>query len=130
MSLFHTLTQLPRPLLAGACLLEFNSLLLLIWWLIFPEDISSNGAQVFFIMLWFSAAWGLLVGEGWIRIGIACLLIAFIWGIVNQPSINEAIAKLNFADILSKLVALVAVVLLYLPASHRWFNSRRALKTE
>jgi len=117
-------------LLAGACLLEFNSLLLLIWWLIFPEDISSNGAQVFFIMLWFSAAWGLLVGEGWIRIGIACLLIAFIWGIVNQPSINEAIAKLNFADILSKLVALVAVVLLYLPASHRWFNSRRALKTE
>ena len=130
MSLFHTLTQLPRPLLAGACLLEFNSLLLLIWWLIFPEDISSNGAQVFFIMLWFSAAWGLLVGEGWIRIGIACLLIAFIWGIVNQPSINEAIAKLNFADILSKLVALVAVVLLYLPASHRWFNSRRALETE
>ncbi len=130
MSLLHSLTQLPRTLLAGACLLEFNSLLLLIWWLIFPEDVPSNGAQVFFIMLWFSAAWGLLVGEGWIRIGIACLLVAFIWGIVNQPSINEAIAKLNFADILSKLVALVAVVLLYLPASHRWFNSRRALELE
>jgi len=122
--------QLPRPLLVGACLLEFNSLLLLVWWLVFPDDISSNGAQVFFIMLWFSAAWGLLLGEGWIRIGIACLLIAFVWGIVNQPSIGEALAKLNFADVASKLVALVAVSLLYLPTSHRWFKSRAALELE
>lgn len=122
--------QLPRPLLIGACLLEFNSLLLLVWWLVFPDDISSNGAQVFFIMLWFSAAWGLLLGEGWIRIGIACLLIAFVWGIVNQPSIGEALAKLNFADVASKLVALVAVSLLYLPTSHRWFKSRAALELE
>lgn len=109
-------------------MLEFNSILLLIWWLIFPEDVSSNGAQVFFIMLWFSAAWGLLLGEGWIRIGIACLLIAFVWGIVNQPSIGEALVKLNFADVLSKLVALTAVLLLYLPTSHRWFKARTTLE--
>ncbi len=122
--------QLPRPLLVGACLLEFNSFLLLVWWLVFPEDIASNGAQVFFIMLWFSAAWGLLLGEGWIRVGIACLLIAFVWGIVNQPSMTEAFTKLNFADVASKLVALIAVSLLYLPTSHRWFKSRAALGTD
>ena len=130
MAFIQSLLQLPRPLLVGACLLEFNSLLLLVWWLAFPEDVSSNGAQVFFIMLWFSAAWGLLLGEGWIRIGIACLLIAFVWGIVNQPSIGEALAKLNFAEILSKLVALVAVLLLYLPSPHRWFKSRTTLELE
>ena len=122
--------QLPRPLLVGACLLEFNSFLLLAWWLLFPEDIASNGAQVFFIMLWFSAAWGLLLGEGWIRIGIACLLIAFVWGIVNQPSMIEAFTKLNFADVASKLVALIAVSLLYFPTSHRWFKSRATLETD
>lgn len=122
--------QLPRPLLVGACLLEFNSFLLLLWWLVFPEDIASNGAQVFFIMLWFSAAWGLLLGEGWIRVGIACLLIAFVWGIVNQPSMTEAFTKLNFADVMSKLVALIAVSLLYLPTSHRWFKSRATLGTD
>ena len=122
--------QLPRPLLVGACLLEFNALLLLAWWLVFPDDISSNGAQVFFIMLWFSAAWGLILGEGWIRIGIACLLIAFVWGIVNQPSFDEALSKLNIAEVLSKLVALVAVLLLYLPTSHRWFKSRATMQTE
>lgn len=122
--------QLPRPLLIGACLLEFNALLLLAWWLVFPADIASNGAQVFFIMLWFSAAWGLLLGEGWIRIGITCLLIAFVWGIVNQPSFDEALAKLNIAEVVSKLIALVAVFLMYLPTSHRWFKSRAALETE
>lgn len=130
MSFVQSLLQLPRPLLVGACLLEFNSFLLLIWWLVFPEDVSSNGAQVFFIMLWFSAAWGLILGEGWIRIGIACLLIAFIWGIVNQPSISEAFTKLNFADVASKFVALVAVLLLYLPTCHRWFKSRATLELE
>ena len=123
---FQNLLQLPRPLLVGASLLECNALLLLLWWLIFPEDVSSNGAQVFFILLWFSAAWGLVLGEGWIRIGIVCLLLAFVWGIVNQPSIATAFVKLNFAEILSKLVALVAVVLLYFPATHRWFKDRTA----
>lgn len=130
MSFVQSLMQLPKPLLFGACLLEFNSLLLLIWWLVFPEDVTSNGAQVFFIMLWFSAAWGLLLGEGWIRIGIACLLVAFVWGIVNQPSMTEAFTKLNFADVASKLVALIAVILLYFPASHDWFKSRAALELD
>ena len=130
MTFIQSLLQLPRPLLIGASLLEFNALLLLTWWLVFPEDVSSNGAQVFFIMLWFSAAWGLILGEGWIRIGIACLIVAFVWGIVNQPSIDEALAKLNFAEVLSKLVALVAVLLLYLPTSHRWFKSRAAIELE
>ena len=122
--------QLPRPLLVGAGLLEFNSVLLLIWWLVFPEDIASNGAQVFFIMLWFSAAWGLLLGEGWIRIGIACLLVAFVWGIVNQPSMIEAFTKLNFAEVASKFVALIAVSLMYLPTCHLWFKSRATLELD
>lgn len=122
--------QLPRPLLVGAGLLEFNSVLLLIWWLVFPEDIASNGAQVFFIMLWFSAAWGLLLGEGWIRIGIACLLVAFVWGIVNQPSMIEAFTKLNFAEVASKFVALIAVSLMYLPTCHHWFKSRATLELD
>ncbi len=119
--------KLPRPLLAGAALLFFNSLLLSVWWLVFPNDVLSNGAQVFFILLWFSAACGLLLGEGWIRIGIACLLIVFAWGLVNQPTVAEGLAKVNVGDLISKCSALIAVILLYQPKAHRWFKSKIAI---
>lgn len=121
---------MPRPLLASALLLAFNSLLLLVWWLLFPGDVASNGAQVFFILLWFGAAWGLLLGEGWIRVGIICLLAAYVWGLLNQPSLAEGLAKVNIADQLSKFIALAAVILLYVPKSHQWFKAEAAAKVE
>ena len=111
-------------------LLACNSVLLLVWWLIFPEDIASNGAQVFFILLWFGAAWGLLIGEGWIRVGIVCLIVAYLWGLINQPSLAEGLAKVNLADQLSKFIACIAVVLLYVPKSHQWFKEEAASKLE
>lgn len=122
--------RFPQPLLIGSGLLAFNSILLLIWWVAFPESVPSNGAQVFFILLWMGAAWGLLLGEGWIRIGIAALLLTFIWGLSNQPNFVEGLAKINAADILSKLVALASVVLLYLPKSRAFFKERRDLATD
>ena len=117
--------RFPRPLLIGTGLLTFNSILLILWWIAFPSNVPSNGAQVFFILLWFGAAWGLLLGEGWIRIGLVALLIAFVWGLHNQPSFLAGLANINAADILSKLVALVAVVLFYLPTSREFFKSHR-----
>ena len=120
--------HLPRTIFIASALFTCNSVLLILWWLVFSEDVQSNGAQVFFIVLWISAAWGLRAGEGWIRAGVVCLLIAYVWGLINQPSILEGLAKINLADQLSKLLALVAVILLYLPGANRWFKSRRVVE--
>lgn len=122
--------RFPRPLLVGAGLLLLNSIILIFWWIAFPANVPSNGAQVFFILLWLGAAWGLLLGEGWIRVGIVLLLVAFVWGLHNQPSILIGLSKINAADILSKLVALVAVVLFYFPKSREFFKSHREPATE
>lgn len=118
----------PTPLRVGVGLLFFNALALLLWWVFFPQQVVSNGAQVFFVLLWFAAGWGFLTGEGWVRVGLLIVVIAYVWGLVNQPSLLEGIAKINLADHVSKFTALAAVVLAYLPVSHRWFSAARAEK--
>ena len=121
--------EIPEVLKISVGLLFFNAVALLIWWVIFPEDVTSNGAQVFFVLLWAAAGWGLLTGEGWVRVALIIVVVAYAWGLVNQPSLSEGIAKINFADHLSKFIALAAIVLAYVPASHTWFKSIRQVKT-
>ena len=77
-------------------------------------------------MLWFAAAWGLLIGESWVRVGIVLVLAAYVWGLINHTSVTEALANINFGDQSSKLIALIAVVLLYVPASRQWFAQKNA----
>lgn len=77
-------------------------------------------------MLWFAAAWGILIGESWIRVGIVLVLVAYVWGLINYTSVTEALANINFGDQTSKLIALVAVVLLYIPTNRRWFMQKNA----
>ena len=120
--------SLPGLIQLGMALTFLNALLLLLWWSLFPSAVVSNGAQAFFILLWLGATWGIYLGEGWIRIGITAIVVAFIWGLVNQPSLEIGLSKVTFAEILSKVNALVVVILLYLPASTKWFRQARERK--
>lgn len=115
----------PMPLLIGSGILAFNAVMLLVWWVLFPEQVPSNGAQVFFIMLWLGAAWGIVSGESWIRVGIVAVLCIYVLGLMNQPSLIEGFSKINPSDHLSKLLALVAVVLFYEKSTRHWFKALR-----
>lgn len=67
----------------------------------------------------------MLLGEGWIRTGIGCLLAAFVWGLFNQPTLLDGIMSINLADWLSKFIALYAVISLCSPESNKWFASKK-----
>ena len=108
--------------------MAFNAVILLLWWMLFPSAVVSNGGQVFFILLWLGVAWGIYLGEGWIRVGLAAIVIAFAWGLINQPSILEGLGNSTFAEVLSKLTALIAVVLLYLPPANLYFRESKERK--
>ena len=115
----------PRTISIASYLLALNALCLLLWWLIMPETVISNGAQVFFILLWGSAAISLYVGIGWVRHGILAVLLVSVVGLLNTTNTFDGWTALNLADQVTRLVALGAVVALYLPNSRHWFSRMR-----
>ena len=111
----------PRTISIAGYLLFANAICLLLWWILHPQSVESNGAQVFFIVLWLSSAVALLLGIGWVRHGIFAICIVSVIGIANAPSIWIGWSALNIADQVSRVVALIVTVLVYLPSSRQWF---------
>ena len=126
--------QCPVTVYIAVGLLAFNSLILIAWWSVFPEQIESNGGQVFFIMLWTACAWAIVAGAGWVRYAIALTIVFFVWGIANADTGWNSIHDINLGDVTTKLVACISVVLLFAPSSVRWFqpivNLAREAKTK
>jgi len=48
---------------------------LLVVWIAWPEQVVSNGGQVFFIMLWSVLAYVTFRGAGWVRYAIVAILL-------------------------------------------------------
>lgn len=111
----------PRTVSIASYLLASNALFLLLWWLFVPETVVSNGAQVFFIILWGSAAAALYLGIGWVRHGILAVLIVSFVGLLNTNNMWEGWSAFNLADQMTRLIAFGATVSLYLPISRNWF---------
>lgn len=111
----------PRTVSIASYLLAGNALFLLLWWLIMPQTVVSNGAQVFFIILWGSSAAALYLGISWVRHGILAVLVVSFIGLVNTTNVWEGWSAFNFGDQVTRLVAFGATVPLYLPISRRWF---------
>ncbi|MCY4656906.1 MAG: hypothetical protein OXC80_08820 [Gammaproteobacteria bacterium] len=99
-------------------LLVFNAVFLLLWWLIFPEQIESNGSQIFFVVLWLMMSGLLYLGAGWVRYASVVLGILFVLAWYNTAGNNMD----TYATMLAKGISLTATVLLFLPPSHRWFR--------
>jgi hypothetical protein len=112
----------PITVSVASLLLVLNVLVLVGWWMIAPSDIESNGAQVFFSILWFSVGVSVFRGYGWVRYAILAVLIVFLIEVLNTGQPLGALQQMPFGDQASKSMALVALVLLFLPQSNQWFK--------
>ena len=123
LSLDQEISNTRPPLVRSvAALLGLNAVILLGWWVIFPSDIGSNGAQLFFILLWGAIAYAIYVGHSWVRYAIAVVVVAGFVEIINAHAPGELIRTLSWDERVTKLIGVVAVVLLFYPSSHRWYK--------
>ena len=116
----------PAYVTIAAALLGLAAGALLLEWLLMSEVVISNGAQVFFTMLWGYLAFAALRGHGWVRGAIIAILIVTVWGFINADSFGTALAATSTGSLAGKALALVALALLFLPGAATWFRERRA----
>ncbi len=116
-------TTLERPTLVvvGSALLVGSALALLATWALGIDAVESNGARVFFVMLWGYFGWAAYRGGGWVRVAIVAVFGVSIWGAINGPSLAGMLTPMPPGELLAKGFALIALVLLCLPAAHAFF---------
>ncbi|MCY4143432.1 MAG: hypothetical protein OXG08_07090 [Gammaproteobacteria bacterium] len=111
----------PRPVTIASMLLLLNVFVLLAWWIAVPQQVESNGAQLFFMIVWFSVSIAIFRGMSWVRYAILVTLAVFLCEILNSQQPMSMVVQMGLGDQLSKSLALVAAILLFLPRSHQWF---------
>jgi len=52
---------------AGSAVLLGGAVMLLLMWVLRIDAVESNGARVFFVVLWTFLAWSAYAGGGWVR---------------------------------------------------------------
>lgn len=115
----------PHSVSVGAGLLLGSAATLLLVWIVWPETVVSNGARVFFVMLWTLLAYAAFRGLGWVRVAIGLVFAASAWGMANAGSLASAFASTAASDLLCSAMQVGALVLLCLPPSGRWFAAVR-----
>ena len=120
----------PQVISVAAAAMFASAAVLLAVWIVWPEQVVSNGGQVFFIMLWTVLAHMTLRGAGWVRYAIAAIFIVAIWGVVNAASPLESITDLAPWEAVCRALQIGALALLCLPQAHRWFAAVSASDTE
>lgn len=118
MNLAEKSSKRPLSVTVAIGILIFNAVLMLIWWAVQPDQIVSNGSQVFFVTLWLMMAGLLYIGSGWVRYASIVLALLFVFAWYNTGDTNTD----NIGTISAKVLAVIATALLFLPQSHRWFR--------
>ena len=113
----------PRVISVAAAAMFASALVLLMVWIAWPEQVVSNGGQVFFIMLWTALAYVAFRGAGWVRYAIVAIFVVALWGIANAAAPLESIVALAPWEVLCRALQAGALVLLCLPEAHRWFTA-------
>lgn len=133
MSLPDPLDQLPaRPVTvtAGAAMLFAGAVILFLTWVAGIDPVDSNGARVFFVVLWGYLAWGAYSGGGWVRVAIVAIVAVSVWGSFNAPSLASAWQAMALGDLLAKLLAAIALGFMLKAEARRWFASVRELRAQ
>ena len=117
----------PPPVVAAAGLLVGSAAVLGGTWVLGVDAVESNGARVFFIVVWSYLAWTVYQGGGWARWAIAAIFVVTVWGGVNAPSWQRALAGVTVGEAAAKALALLAFGLLLHPAAREWFALVRRL---
>ena len=124
------LPERPTTVVVGAAVLLGGAVLLLAMWAFGIDAVESNGARVFFVVLWSFLAWSAYTGGGWVRAAIVAIFAVSAWGLVNAPSPGEALAAMSAGDIAARALALVALATLLSPAARRWFSAARQIQAQ
>jgi len=119
----------PPTVLVGSAILLGGAVTLLMMWVLGIDAVESNGARVFFVVLWTFLAWSAYAGGGWVRTAIVAIFVVSAWGWVNAPSLAYALAAMSKGDVAAKALALVALATLLMPASSRWFAAARDVQS-
>lgn len=116
----------PQVVRLGSALFFLNAAVLFISWAFLPESTTSNGATVFFILLWISVGFSVYYGFGWVRYATLVVLLAFVWGLFNAPSVDRFLADMSTAEITSKIIPLFALIMLWIPDANSWFRTMQS----
>lgn len=122
------LPQRPTPVVAGALLLLGGAALLALTWAFGVDAVESNGARVFFVVVWSYLAWVVYGGGGWGRWGIVAIFAVTVWGCANAPSLDAALAYFSIGEMAAKALALAAFALLLHPSARQWFAAVRRME--
>ena len=120
----------PQVVSIAAGLLLGTAAVLMLGWIAWPDQVVSNGGQVFFIMLWSILAYAAFAGLGWVRLAIAAILVTNVWAFLNAPSTGSAWDSMSAADVVSRTIQMAALIILCLPESNRWFEAITAVNKE
>lgn len=119
------LPKRPPQVVVGAALLLGGGGVLAFAWALGLDAVESNGARVFFVVLWSYLAWTTYGGGGWARWAIVAIFAVTVWGGVNAPSLRAVLADLTVGEAAAKALALVALGFLLHPAARTWFAAVR-----
>ena len=114
----------PRAVAVGAALLLLAAAVLALGWAVGFDTVRSNGARVFFVVLWAYLGYTAFSGQGWARHAILAVFVAKCWGLLNAPSLAAGAAAFTGTEAAAELLVLAALVALWLPSSRRWFNGQ------
>ena len=113
----------PRAVAVGATLLLLAAAVLALGWAVGFDTVHSNGARVFFVVLWAYLGYTAFSGQGWARHAILAVFVAKCWGLLNAPSLAAGMGALTATEAAAEALVLAALVVLWLPAARRWFES-------
>ena len=117
----------PKQVAVGSWLLGAGAATLALAWAVGLDAVESNGARVFFVVVWSYLAWVAYSGGGWARWAIVAILAVTVWGNVNAPTVGAAVAALTVGEVVAKALAVAAFCLLMRPAARVWFKAMRGL---
>ena len=125
---FHDVPDRPAPVTAGAAMLLGSAVILVLTWAFGVDPVESNGARVFFVVVWGFLAYSAYSGAGWVRSATVAIFCVAILGFVNAPSFVPAVQAMPVGDVAAKALALAALVAFWSPPAHRWFAAVRAAR--
>lgn len=122
--------QRPQLVSVAAGLLLGSAVVLLAAWALGIDAVESNGARVFFAVLWSYLAWSAYGGGGWVRTAILAIFGIGAWGALNAASPMQYLVAIPPGDMVAKALAAVALLALFAPPAHRYFAATRALRNQ
>ncbi|MCE2436423.1 MAG: hypothetical protein J4F97_00195 [Pseudomonadales bacterium] len=122
----------PKSISLAVLLICANVVLLVLFWVLAPAEVKSNGGQVLGIVFWCWMAWACAFGHGWCRWFVLVALVAFAVGVYNSGMVHawgDALDQLarhsDPVTTTTKAMGVVIAALLFLPTSRRWFRQHR-----